>query len=122
MEWDPLSTGVPGADEDACWEGTWERTWESSPAGPAGGEQAGADWSPGDRSNPKRRRGWDHVEPSSASWAATELQTPVTDPVCGTFEVVCGTFELSEFLAAAPAEPAELAAAPAGIASTSCSR
>ena len=117
MEWDPLSPGVPGADEDDF----WGRTWESSPAGPEGEEPAGADWSPGDRSNPKRRRA-DHVEPSWASWAATELQTPVTDPVCGTFELVCGTFELSEFLAAAPAEPAELAAAPAGIASTSCSR
>ena len=105
MEWGPLSPGVPGADEDDSWE--W--TWESSPAGPEGEEPAGADWSPGDRSNPKRRRA-DHVEPSWASWAATELQTPVTDPVCGTFELVCGTFELSEFLAAAPAEPAAEAA------------
>eukprot|EP01048_Picozoa_sp_COSAG05_P008592 COSAG05_NODE_661_length_8043_cov_22.502014_6_plen_251_part_00 len=103
MDWDPLSPGVPGADEDGSWDWTWE---SSSPVG-----RAPADWSLGDRSNTKRRR--DDVEPS---WPLLDLQTPVTDPVCGTFEL---PGRLTEFLvtpaapAAAPAAPAAAPAEPA---------
>ena len=78
MDWDPLRPGVPGADEDDCWGRTWadELAVESSPAGPEGEEPAGADWSPGDRSNPKRRRAEEAEEAEEINTELAHCKNP----------------------------------------------